>query len=368
MTPTAAPPLTDADVAGIRRDLLRWYDDEHRPLPWRIAPSEYKTVVSEIMLQQTQVAAVVPFFETFIKRFPDFRALAGADEEDVLRAWSGLGYYRRARNLKRTAEIVVREHGGRLPRDPAALAALPGFGEYTVGAVASIALGLPTALVDGNVRRVVSRLRAMAGDLTKLPGRDALWSVCERLVDPARPGDFNQGLMELGATVCVPREPLCLVCPLYDPCLARQEGRPEAYPQPPKRPRLKRIREIAVALVRRDEVLVVQRGDDESFAGMWELPRMDSRQVLDDPELTPGRVLFDLVRVRPGKVELVGAADSTFTNHRITTELFRAKAMGSQRVRRQRHVAHKWVKLTHLADLAASKAQRRLFALLAEGE
>jgi A/G-specific adenine glycosylase len=364
---TKVDEFTGEQVAEIRRDLVRWYDEEHRPLPWRVKPSEYKTVVSEIMLQQTQVAAVAPFFKTFIKQFPSFAALAEATEEDVLRAWSGLGYYRRARNLKRTAEILISDHGGRLPRDPEALANLPGFGEYTVGAVGSIALGLPLPLVDGNVRRVVARLCALDGDLTKVPGRDALWAVCERLVDPDRPGDFNQGLMELGATVCVPREPLCLICPLYERCRARQEGRPEAYPQPPKRQRLKKVREVAVALMRGDQVLVVQRGDDQSFAGMWELPRMDSRQVLEDGELTPGRVLFDLVRVRPGKEELVGTAVSTFTHHKITTELYRAKAMGAQRVRRQHHIGHKWVKIGDLMDLPASKAQRRLFALLGEG-
>lgn len=362
------PDFPDDAIAAIRADLLRWYDEEHRPLPWRANPSEYKTVVSEIMLQQTQVAAVLPFFAAFIKKFPSFAALADAAEEDVLKAWSGLGYYRRARNLKRTAEIVVREHGGRLPKDPKALRALPGFGEYTVGAVASIALGLRQPLVDGNVRRVIARLAALAGDLTKSPGKEKLWAICETLVDPARPGDFNQGLMELGATVCRPQEPLCLVCPLFERCRARQLGRAEAYPQPVARQRLQKVREVAVALMRGDKFLVLQRGEEQSFAGMWELPRMDSRQVLEDDALTPERVVFDLARIRPGRAELVGSAESTFTHHRISTELFRAKAMGSQRIRRQRHVAHKWVKFEELAELPSSKAQRRLYALLESGE
>jgi len=172
--------------------------------------------------------------------------------------------------------------------------------------------------------------------------------------------------MELGATVCLPREPLCLVCPLFDACKARAAGDAESYPQPLRRPRLKQVREVAVALRRGDKLLVLQRGEQEAFAGLWELPRMDSRAVLAAEELTPARVLFDLVRLRPGKPELVGTAHSTFTHHRITSELFAARAMGAQRVRRQRHVAHRWVSAAELAELPASKAQRRLFALLGD--
>jgi A/G-specific adenine glycosylase len=371
LTPSSSPastpeaPIFDAEaIAAMRRSLLRWYDDEHRPLPWRAEPSVYKTVVSEFMLQQTQVVAVIPFFESFIKRFSSFRELAEADESDVLMAWSGLGYYRRARNLKRVAEILVREHGGRLPRDPEALAKLPGFGAYTVGAVGSIALGLTLPLVDGNVRRVVARLGAIAGDLTRGTGRRRLWATCETLVDPARPGDFNQGLMEVGATVCLPREPLCLVCPLFEHCRGLAAGDAEAFPAPTKRPKLQRLREVAVALMRGDQVLVVRRGDGGAFAGLWELPRLDSRQIPDPDALTPERVLFDLTRVRIGRSEQVGRAVSAFTRYKIDSELYQAKAIGSQRVRRQRHVAHKWIGLSKLASLPAGKAQRRLFAML----
>jgi A/G-specific adenine glycosylase len=370
------PPLADeepgsvpeAKVAALRRALLRWYDEEHRPLPWRTEPSEYATVVSEFMLQQTQVATVLPFFENFMSHFPDFKHLADAAEQDVLRLWSGLGYYRRARLLKRTAEVLVRRYGGRLPRDPKELAMLPGFGDYTVGAVGSIALGLPLPLVDGNVRRVVGRLFALAGDLTQGAGKKKLWAICGQLVDPERPGDFNQGLMDLGATVCIPREPLCLVCPLFEQCRARAIGYPDAYPAPVVRPPVKTVREVAVALIRQGKTLVLQRGEEGSFAGMWELPRLDSREVLEEQDLTPGRVLFDLVRVRANGASLLGRADSTFTNHRIRTELYRMEDAGSQAVRRQRHVAHRWAALSTLEKLPASRAQHRLFSLLGKAQ
>jgi A/G-specific adenine glycosylase len=356
-----------AAIDQIRARILTWYDEEHRPLPWRVEPSEYRTVVSEFMLQQTQVATVIPFFERFLDLFPNWKRLAAASEQAVLEAWSGLGYYRRARLLKRVAEVVTRQHRGRLPRDPAALRALPGFGEYTVGAVGSIALGLKLPLVDGNVRRVAGRLAALREDPMKGAGRHRLWRICGELVDPARPGDFNQGLMELGATVCLPREPLCLVCPLFDHCRARAAGYPEDYPLPQARPKMVAVREVAVALVREGKVLILQRGEERSFAGLWEFPRLDTRETLAD-SLTPELVLFETLRARARKFDLVGRSESTFTHHRIQTELYRAVDSGRQPIRRQRHVAHRWLSVKGLAKLPASKAQRRLIQLLAEAK
>ena len=364
-TRPTAEKLTPPTVADIRARLLRWYDEEHRPLPWRTDPSDYGTVVSEFMLQQTQVATVLPYYHAFLERFPSFEALARAPEQEVLRYWSGLGYYRRARLLKRAAETIMRAHGGSLPRDAAALAELPGFGEYTVGAVGSIALGLPLPLVDGNVRRVIGRLMALEEDLTRGAGRKHLWELSGRLVDPSRPGDFNQGLMELGATVCLPREPLCLVCPLFDHCRARARGMPEDYPTPAVRPSTVHVREVAVALIRHGKVLLLQRGETSAFAGMWELPRRDSREVLAEAALTPAMVLFELLRMRTtDESAIVGRAESIFTHHRIETTLHRVDAPGEQPIRRQRHVAHKWLAPRSLAELPTSRAQRRLFALL----
>ena len=359
----SAPPVTTDEIIEIRHSLLKWYDEEHRPLPWRTSPSEYATVISEFMLQQTQVATDIPYFEAFLTRFPTFAKLAEAAEQDVLAAWSGLGYYRRARMLKRAAEIIVRDHKGRLPREPEELAKLPGFGEYTVGAVGSIALGMRLPLVDGNVRRVVGRLMALEGDLMKGAGKKALWDQCDQLVSHDRPGDFNQALMELGATVCLPREPLCLICPLFERCRARARGIPEAYPLKPRRPKMQLVREVAVALFKGGKVLVLQRGEGSSFAGLWELPRLDTRTVPAET-LSPSHVLFEVIRARPASAESIGRAESTFTHHRIQSELFRAELAPRQTVRRQAHIAHQWLPPEALGDLPASKAQHRLFELL----
>ena len=218
-----------------RRPLLAWYDAEKRAMPWRLSTDPYRVWVSEIMLQQTTVSTVIPYYGRFLKRFPDVAALAGADEDEVLRLWAGLGYYSRARNLHRAAQAVVSEHGGRLPGTLAGLRSLPGVGRYTAAAVASIAFGLPAELVDGNVIRVYARLFALRGD-PKSPALQAkVWALAAEHLDHRRPGDWNQALMELGATVCSPVGPECGRCPLAEDCLARRRGLQDSIPLPARR-------------------------------------------------------------------------------------------------------------------------------------
>lgn len=214
-------------------DLLAWYDRHRRVLPWRALPGEtpdpYRVWASEIMLQQTTIAAVIPYFQRFMARFPNVEALAGAPSEAVMQAWAGLGYYSRARNLHACAKAVVGEHGGRFPDTEAGLRALPGIGAYTAGAVAAIAFDRPAAAVDGNVERVMTRLFAIAEEL---PGAKPL--IREKvlaLLPHGRPGDFAQALMDLGATICTPRNPACGICPWREPCVARQEGTQLAFPR-----------------------------------------------------------------------------------------------------------------------------------------
>lgn len=370
-TTTTTPYFTGGERDSIRRQLLEWYDQEKRSMPWRDNPSEYRTVVSEFMLQQTRVDTALPYFERFTARFPGWRALAEADEQDVLNAWSGLGYYRRARMLKRAAETVHHKYGGKLPRDAKKLAALPGFGEYTTGAVGSIALGMALPLVDGNVRRVVGRLRALEGPLNAGPGKQALWDVCTEMVDPERPGDFNQALMELGATVCSPQDPMCLVCPVFAHCQARAKGDPTRYSGRIERPPLRIVQEIAVVLTKeikgREQILLLRRGESGSFSGMWELPRLDEREIEED-ELTPERVLFEVVRIRPRTAESIGEAESSFTHHKIKTRLFKCPMPPRAAVRRQRHVQHEWIRPEEFEKLPSSKAQRRLLELALKKE
>jgi A/G-specific adenine glycosylase len=250
------------------RQLLAWYDANARDLPWRENRDPYRVWLSEIMLQQTRVAAMLEHYRRFLKKFPSLQKLAAARESSVLAVWSGLGYYRRARMLHAAARVVVKEHGGAFPNTSAGLRALPGIGRYTAAAMASIAFQEPVAVVDGNVERLVSRL---AG--AHLSGEPA-WKSAEMLLDPSRPGDFNQAMMELGATVCLPRQPRCLLCPVANLCRTRGEL-PAARPVPKQRKRT-----ICFALARQGErVLLAQRSKQESLMpGFWELPQISMRK------------------------------------------------------------------------------------------
>jgi A/G-specific adenine glycosylase len=249
------------DRRRYRARLLRWYATNARDLPWRRARDPYRIWVSEIMLQQTRVAAVVGHYREFLRRFPTLAALARAREDQVLAAWSGLGYYRRARLLHQAARVVRTEHGGKLPRDVAALRRLPGVGRYTAAAIASIAFEVPAAVVDGNVERVLSRL---AG---KQLSQGEAWQRAEQLVEPRRPGDFNQALMELGATVCLPEKPECARCPVRAWCATQGA-------LPARASAARRKQATAYLLAQRNgAVRLVQRNARERLMpGMWELP------------------------------------------------------------------------------------------------
>ncbi|HEY1676256.1 MAG TPA: A/G-specific adenine glycosylase [Candidatus Sulfotelmatobacter sp.] len=251
---------------GFRQRLLAWYDKHARDLPWRQSHDPYRIWVSEIMLQQTRVAAVIEHYHEFLRRFPTVQKLAAAREASVLAAWSGLGYYRRARMMHAAAKIIVRERKGKFPETAAAWRDLPGIGRYTSAAIASIAFGEPVAVVDGNVERVLARI---CGSVLS---DSEVWKKAEELLDRGHPGDFNQAMMELGAIVCTPRAPACLTCPVVDLCAARGE-----MPALVKAARQKR-REIHYALDHRDgTVFLVRRALDVSLmAGMWELPEIEA--------------------------------------------------------------------------------------------
>ncbi len=252
------------DRKQFRRRLLAWYGAYRRDLPWRANRDPYRVWLSEIMLQQTRVAAVIEHYQEFLRRFPAVEKLAAAREASVLAAWSGLGYYRRARMLHAAAKVVVREYGGKFPTTAESWSALPGIGRYTAAAIASIAFDEPVAVVDGNVERVLQRVsgKRLAGE--------RLWQGANDLLDAKRPGDFNQAMMELGAVVCTPRTPACLTCPVIELCVTRGELAATTKPARQKR------REIQYALDHRDgEVFLIRRPSDASLMpGMWELPEL----------------------------------------------------------------------------------------------
>ena len=261
-------------LSRLRRRLLLWYGKHQRELPWRKTRDPYRIWISEIMLQQTRVAAVIPYYERFLERFPDVRTLASAPQQRLLAAWAGLGYYSRARNLQRAAKNIVEM--GAFPRDYAALRELPGVGDYTAAAIASIAFGRPHAVLDGNVLRVLSRLAAEEGNIRSEPVRKRLREVAENLLDHKRPGEFNQALMELGATVCLPKQPQCGRCPLSLHCEARRLGRESQLPVRCPRPSPS-AKETHLLVIEKDgKVLFWQRpAGSPRLAGFWELPERD---------------------------------------------------------------------------------------------
>ena len=280
--------------------LLNWYDHSKRTLPWRGAGDAYAVLVSEIMLQQTRAAAVIPYYGRFMEELPTVEALASCPEERLLKLWEGLGYYARARNLKRCAETVVQEHGGKFPRTAAELKKLPGVGPYTAGAIASMAFSEPEPAVDGNVLRVMARLCEDDGNVTDQKVRDR-WTAFLRARMGCRPGDLNQAFMDLGSLVCLPKAPLCESCPLAGFCGAREHGTQGDYPNRGER-KQKRQEELTVFAVRSGNSFLVRRRPETGLlSGLYELPNRPGH--LSQTEI--GQALTDL-GVRPlGSWEIV---------------------------------------------------------------
>jgi A/G-specific adenine glycosylase len=271
--------LSVTETRKFRRRLLAWFSARKRDLPWRRTKDPYRIWLSEIMLQQTRVAAVVPHFESFLARFPDMQALARARNEAVLSHWAGLGYYSRARNLLRAAQEIDARHGGRFPSEYDAALALPGIGHYTAAAVLSIAYGKPLAVLDGNVARVLARLGALRGELRAPAIWRKLEATAQELLAPKTPGDWNQAMMELGATVCTPKSPKCGECPLANWCRARKLGIADKLPDARKKRAQVRITlAAAVLLDPRGRTLLVRRagGDGALFSRMWQFPALET--------------------------------------------------------------------------------------------
>ena len=259
-------------LPNFQQALLDWFAEHQRPLPWRQHQRPYEIWVSEIMLQQTQVRTMLPFYTRWMTELPTIRSVADAPEEGVLKLWEGLGYYSRARNLRKAAQVICREHGSEFPEDFEQIRALPGIGRYTAGAIASIAFNQPRPVVDGNVERVLCRIEGIAAPTKSTPVQKQLWSLATEWIPNGQARGFNQGLMELGATLCTPRNPSCLLCPANPWCAAFHEGRIEAIPAPRMRPEVTRI-DKTTALVRKGgRWLVRKRPAGGLMGGLWEFP------------------------------------------------------------------------------------------------
>jgi A/G-specific adenine glycosylase len=348
--------MTARDVGVARRRLLRWYDRHRRDLPWRRTRDPYAIWVSEVMLQQTRVAAVVPYYERFLERFPTIAALAAAEEEQILAAWSGLGYYGRARRLGAAARYLVETHGGELPRDPELLRRVPGIGRYTAGAIASVAFGLPEPVVDGNVRRVLSRLFSVSGGRGGRAAEERLlWDLAARLIGGPRPGDFNQALMELGAVVCRPVAPVCDVCPLARSCRSRSRGTIARFPMPEAR-RTPVERHVAIAIVRQNgRVLLERPGAASPLRGAWDLPAAASGAAHDAAE----RLRREIAE-RHGLTVDLGEPVSRYT-HGILDQRLRVQVHPGRvrKAREHRGSDARWVTPASIDEVATSGATRK---------
>ncbi len=319
--------------AAARRALLTWFRRRRRDLPWRRSSDAFRIWVSEIMLQQTRVDSVIPYYERFVSALPDVFALARAPLERVLELWAGLGYYRRARNLHAAARQIVSRDAGRLPRDAEAWQALPGVGRYTAAAIASIAFDQPVAALDGNIQRVLARFFTVAQPIDLPATTRRLWAHAEEFLDPRSPGDFNQALMELGATICTPRSPACAACPLRRACRAVAEDRQAELPRRSAHRKPVRVTAIALAVVRGDACLLVRRPARGLLGGLWCLPQFELNE-LPTTRTAERRLLRERLGAAalPGSVRKLGCLRHAFTHRHLELHVYRCELNGPLRM------------------------------------
>jgi A/G-specific adenine glycosylase len=361
------------DAASRRRfarRLLAWFGRQARDLPWRGTRDPYPIWVSEVMLQQTQVATVVPYFQRFLEWFPTVRVLAAASEHDVLRAWEGLGYYRRARQLHQAAQRIVSEHGGEFPRNADAIRRLPGIGRYTAGAILSIAMDAREAILEANTLRLWSRLLAYRGDPRKGAGQRVLWAAARQALPRRGVGAFNQALMELGAEVCRARQPACQACPVAEFCEACRLRVQHKVPVAAHRPAIESVREAVVIVRREGRVLVVQRGDGARWAGMWDFPRFVVPHTVAADAAAQRRHLRRQLRMHHGlrvnKIDRRATLRHSVTRFRITLDCYEAThaATIAQASSSPGRPVERWVTPASLETYALSVTGRKLARLI----
>ncbi len=345
--------------------LLKWYRRHARPLPWRLHPDPYRTWISEVMLQQTRVEAMVPYFERWMRRFPTVQLLAAASEKDVLLAWEGLGYYARARNLRRAAQLIHERFADTIPGDSKILVTLPGIGRYTAAAIASIAFGLDAAALDGNIRRVLARVFNMKTRADTALGRAKLWHLAEVHLPRGRAGDYNQALMDLGATVCLPRQPRCPVCPVRFTCQARELGIVDRRPVlRPKRPTPHHL--VGAAVVRqRGRVLLARRASGGLLGGLWEFPnvRLHGRLSSSGPHTAQFvRALKDAYGLSVKVNGSWGIIRHAYTHFRVSVDVHSCETTSLLSAGHLR-----WVKVTELEEYPMGRVDRQIAFQLASG-
>ena len=376
--PSTVPRSALRAPRSIVRALLGWFASSARDLPWRHTHDPYAIWVSEIMLQQTQVKTVIPYWERWMRELPSIQSLAEARPDMIHKLWEGLGYYTRVRNMQKAAQLICAEHGGVFPDQFDAILALPGIGRYTAGAIASIAFNVPTPILDGNVIRVLCRLHGIAEDPLEKKTNARLWKLAGELVSHAKGAEaarnekslrsswtlredyacsfLNQSLMELGALICMPRSPNCNACPIAKHCLALKENRTEELPRPKVRPTVTDRRYAVFIIERRGRFLVQQRREDVVNAHLWEFPNCEVNGAGD-----PAGVAQQHVGAKPVTLEKVCAIKHSITRYRITSEAYRLNFGPDAKLHR---LAGRWCTSKEIDALALTSAHRRIASKL----
>ena len=354
--------------------LLAWYQVDKRTPPWRDHPDPYAVWVSEIMLQQTRVETVIPYFEKWMRLFPDVRSLANASEQDVLNAWEGLGYYSRARNLHKAARIVAEQHNGDLPRDLDELRKLPGIGRYTLGAIASMAFGMDVSALDGNIKRVYARIFDVTEPVDTPAGEKLLWQLADKNLPKGHAGDYNQALMDLGATICVPKNPRCLICPVMKLCKARQNGTQNARPVVSPKKDIPHYVHAAGVIIQRGKVLLAQRPSTGLLGGMWEFPngRVNGDPAKELPNaLKTGYRLKIRLKSRASPASqgapplrakgFLGTVQHGYSHFSVTVQVFQCELLS---IAKETNL--KWVSLNKLQEYPMGKIDRQVATMIAK--
>ena len=356
--------MNKEEIQLYRKALIGWYLANKRDMPWRNTTDPYSIWVSEVMLQQTQVATVTPYYDRFLKQFKDLKTLAEASSQKVLKAWEGLGYYARARNLHRAAGIVLREHGGAIPNNWDEFRRLPGVGDYIAAAVLSLAFGKPYPVVDGNVKRVLARLLAIKEPVNKASSAKKFRKLADPLLDQKRPGTFNQAMMELGAVVCKPRQPLCDGCPVQKFCSAYQADTVLNYPVKLKKPASPQYR-IAVGVVfKKGRVLITRRKPSGLLGGLWEFPGGKIEKG-EGPEAACIREIKEETNLVIQVDSQLSRVRHAYTHFKIVMDVFCCSFV-SGRVRLRGPVDHRWINLKQIDDFPFPKANHKFFGELRE--
>jgi A/G-specific adenine glycosylase len=344
-------------------DLIRWYELQKRELPWRDVNDPYAIWVSEIMLQQTRVETVIPYYLRWMDTFPDVNSLASAERKDVLALWEGLGYYRRAHNLHRAARVIVQEYAGKIPADIELLKGLPGVGQYTAAAIAALAFDQDVLALDGNLRRVLSRLFDRTENPRSANGERVLRELGTRYFPTGSASEFNQALMDLGATICTPRSPNCSTCPIQNDCLAFQRGVQEQRPVTKARPPSPSVQAAAAVINENGSVLIGRRPEHKLLGGLWEFPG-GKLEPEEDLETCLKRELLEELDIHIEVGEKLGSFDHAYSHFAITLHAFECRrTKGNPKLRD--HTALEWVPLAKLSEYPMGKVDRMIADLLA---